>query len=258
MNERRPTIQDVAARAGVSKSLVSLAMRGSKSATRAGPRSRRRQRARDRPNATARSLADSKSRTIGVNMAELDNPIFPEMLGGAHTVIRSRNYNTMLVSGERDPELETMELAKLLEFQVEGLILISHRLPAETVRSLADEVPIVVLTLKDLTGPGIDSVVTDDEAGTRMAMQHLFDLGHRDIAHVSGGSLEPAVVREQLYRSEMQAAGLGSMTRVIEGDLTNLGGLEAARTLLQEEPPTAIFAGNDISALGVMAAYKPA
>ncbi len=259
MNERRPTIHDVAARAGVSKSLVSLAMRGSPKVSDASRAAIEKAAAElgYRPNATARSLADRKSRTIGVNMAELDNPIFPDMLGGAHAVIRSRNYNTMLVSGERDPELETMELAKLLEFQVEGLILISHRLPAETVRSLADEVPIVVLTLKDLTGPGIDSVVTDDELGTRMAMQHLFDLGHRDIAHVSGGSLEPAVVRERIYRSEMQAAGLESLTRVIEGDLTNLGGLEAARTLLRDqEPPTAIFASNDISALGVMAACQ--
>ena len=88
-------------------------------------------------------------------------------------------------------------------------------------------------------------------------MRHLFNLGHRDIAHVSGGSLEPAVVRERIYRSEMQAAGLESLTRVIEGDLTNLGGLEAARTLLRDqEPPTAIFASNDISALGVMAACQ--
>ena len=259
MSERRPTIHDVAARAGVSKSLVSLAMRGSPKVSSASRAAIEKAAAElgYRPNATARSLADRRSRTIGVNMAELDNPIFPQMLNGAHAVIRSHGYNTMLVSGALDPELEAAELAKLLEFQVEGLILISHRLPATTVQSLSAEVPTVVLTLKEITGPGIDSVVSDDEIGARMAMEHLFDLGHENIAHTSGGSLEPAVVRERVYREQMTQAGLASNIRVIDGDLTNLGGLEAGRRLLaQGEAPTAIFASNDISAIGVMAACQ--
>jgi len=259
MSEHRPTIHDVAARAGVSKSLVSLAMRGSPKVSSASRAAIEKAAAElgYRPNATARSLADRRSRTIGVNMAELDNPIFPQMLNGAHAVIRSHGYNTMLVSGALDPELEAAELAKLLEFQVEGLILISHRLPATTVQSLSAEVPTVVLTLKEITGPGIDVVVSDDEAGARMAMQHLFDLGHEDIAHVSGGTLEPAVVREQIYRQEMDQAGFADRIRIAEADLTNLGGLEAARSLLAAGPaPTAIFASNDISAIGVMAACQ--
>jgi len=259
MSERRPTIHDVASRAGVSKSLVSLAMRGSPKVSSASRTAIEKAAAElgYRPNATARSLADRRSRTIGVNMAELDNPIFPQMLSGAHAVIRSRNYNTMLVSGERDPAVESTELAKLLEFQVEGLMLISHRLPAETVRALAAEVPTVVLTLREIAGPGIDAVVSDDEAGARMAMQHLFDLGHEDIAHVSGGTLEPAVVRERIYRQEMAKAGFADRIRIAEADLTNLGGLEAARSLLSDGPaPTAIFASNDISAIGVMAACQ--
>jgi DNA-binding LacI/PurR family transcriptional regulator len=257
MSDKKPTIHDVAARAGVSKSLVSLALRGS-SKVSPGSREAIERAATElgyRPNATARSLADRRSRTIGINMAELDNPIFPLMLSGAHTVIRERGYNTMLVSGERDPLVEFGELAKLLEFQVEGLILISHRMSATTVRSLAADVPTVVLTLRAITGPGIDSITSDDEAGARMAMSHLFDLGHTAIAHISGGSLEPAVVRERIYREEMSAAGLDAHISVFEGDLTNEGGLRAARQLLSSaRTPTAIFASNDISAIGVMSA----
>ena len=259
MSDRRPTIHDVAARAGVSKSLVSLALRGSPKVSQASRDSIIKAAAElgYRPNATARSLADRRSRTIGINMAELDNPIFPQMLTGAHSVIRERGYNTMLVSGERDPEIEHVELAKLLEFQVEGLILISHRLPAATVRSLAAEVPTVVLTLREITGPGIDSVTSDDEVGARMAMSHLLELGHTRIAHVSGGTLEPAVVRERVYREVMEEAGLGELIRVSAGDLTNEGGLLAGRALLEEgDPPTAIFASNDISAIGVLAACQ--
>jgi len=257
MADKKPTIHDVAARAGVSKSLVSLALRGSSKVSDASREAIERAAAElgYRPNATARSLADRKSRTIGINMAEIDNPIFPQMLSGAHAVIRERGYNTMLVSGERDPLVEFGELAKLLEFQIEGLILISHRMSATTVRSLAADVPTVVLTLRGITGPGIDSVTSDDEAGARMAMRHLFELGHERIAHVSGGSLEPAVVRERVYREEMSAAGLDAHISIYEGDLTNDGGLRAARELLSEGPtPTAIFASNDISAIGVMSA----
>ncbi len=258
-SDKRPTIHDVAARAGVSKSLVSLALRGSSKVSDASRDAIEKAAAElgYRANAQARSLADRRSRTIGINMAELDNPIFPQMLSGAHSVIRERGYNTMLVSGERDPELESAELAKLLEFQVEGLMLISHRLPATTVRSLAADVPTVVLTLRGITGPGIDTVTSNDEAGARIAMQHLFDRGHTKIAHISGGTLEPAVVRERVYREQMEAAGLAQLIRVATGDLTNQGGLEAARLMLTDsEPPTAIFASNDISAIGAMAACQ--
>lgn len=257
--DKRPTIHDVAARAGVSKSLVSLALRGSTKVSDASREAIEKAAAElgYRPNAQARSLADRRSRTIGVNMAELDNPIFPQMLSGAHSAIRARGYNTMLVSGERDPELENTELAKLLEFQVEGLLLISHRLPATVVRSMAAEVPTVVLTLRGITGPGIDTVTTDDHTGARMAMQHLFDLGHSQIAHISGGTLEPGVVREQVYREQMAAAGLADLVRIEAGDLTNLGGLEAGRRMLDDGPaPTAIFASNDNSAIGAMAACQ--
>ena len=257
--ERRPTIHDVAARAGVSKSLVSLALRGSSKVSDASRQAIEQAVAElgYRPNATARSLADRRSRTIGINMAEIDNPIFPQILHGAYPVIRGRGYNTMLVSGETDPELESTELSKLLEFQVEGLMLISHRLPEATVLALSAEVPTVILTLRGITGPGIDTVTTDDEAGARMAMRHLFDLGHTQIAHVSGGTIEPAVVRERIYREEMESAGYGEHIRIGVGDLTNLGGLEATRRLLSEGPaPTAIFASNDNSAIGAMAACQ--
>jgi DNA-binding LacI/PurR family transcriptional regulator len=257
--DKRPTIHDVAARAGVSKSLVSLALRGSPKVSDSSRDAITRAAAElgYRPNATARSLADRRSRTIGINMAELDNPIFPQMLSGAHSVIRAHGYNTMLVSGERDPELESTELAKLLEFQVEGLILISHRLPAATVRSLAADIPTVVLTMRGITGPGIDTVTNNDQVGARLAMQHLFDLGHNQIAHISGGTLEPAAIREQIYREQMESAGLAHLIRIESGDLTNLGGLEAARRMLIEGPaPTAIFASNDISAIGAMAACE--
>ena len=112
MREPRPTIHDVASRAGVSKSLVSLALRGSPKVSEAS---------RDailaaaselgyRTNAAARSLADRRSRTVGVLILDLHNPVFAEILDGVETEVRAHGYSTMLVTGGADPALEQVEL----------------------------------------------------------------------------------------------------------------------------------------------------
>jgi DNA-binding LacI/PurR family transcriptional regulator len=261
MRATRPTIHDVASRAGVSKSLVSLAMRGSPKVSDAS---------RDaimaaaaelgyRPNAAARSLADRHSRTVGVLILDLHNPVFAEILDGVQQEVRQHGYSTMLVTGDADPVLEQAELDTLLEFQVEGLILVSHRLSAAALRSIAAEVPTVVVTRRDMTGPRIDTVSNDDVAGAALAVDHLVGLGHRRIAHLSGGDNPISLDRERGYRQAMQAAGLGAEACVVEGSLTDAGGYAAAKAALAVGPrPTALFVANDIAALGAIAAVQEA
>lgn len=257
--DRRPTIKDVAARAGVSKSLVSLAIRGSDKVSEES-RAAIMQAAAElgyRPNAAARNLADRRSRTIGVLLHDLHNPIFAEVLDGVQEVARAHGYRTMLVTGHGDPEREEAELATLLEFQVEGLILISHRLDPAVARRVASECPVVIVMRHDITGPGISTVCTDDEAGARQATEHLIDLGHTHIAHISGGSNTIAVDRRVGYESAMREAGLADLITVVEGDFTESRGREAAEALLRDRPDTtAIFAANDLSALGAMSSAQ--
>lgn len=259
MADPRPTIHDVASRAGVSKSLVSLALRGS---PKVSERSRSVILAAAaelgyRPNAAARSLADRRSHTVGVLVLDLHNPVFAQILDGVQSEVRAHGYSTMLVTGGADPTLEQAEVEKLLEFQVEGLIVIAHRMPARVLRALARECPLVVITRRDVTGAGIDTVSNDDVAGARLAVAHLVGLGHRRIVHVSGGDNRISLDRRQGYLDEMAAAGLESQALVVEGGLTDASGYSAAVTALAiSPPPTALFVANDMSALGAIAAVQ--
>lgn len=256
---RRPTIRDVAAKAGVSKSLVSLAMRGSPAVGQAS-RELIMEAATElgyRPNAAARSLADRRSRTIGVLILDLHNPVFAEILDGVHSEVRGHGYNTMLVTGGVDPVLEKSELDKLLEFQVEGLTLISHRLPLPVLRDVAAEVPTVVISRSDGGGAFIDSVSNDDAAGAGLAVSHLAELGHRYITHLSGGDNPVSLERRRGYLEAMAAAGLEEHARVVEGGLTETAGHAAALEALRRQPAcTSLTVANDMAALGALAAAQ--
>jgi DNA-binding LacI/PurR family transcriptional regulator len=94
--------------------------------------------------------------------------------------VRERGFSTMLVSGGNDPAREQTELETLLQFQVEGLILISHRLPEHTLARIATEVPCVTVTRDDVAVAGMDRVSNDDVAGAGLAVDHLVELGHRE------------------------------------------------------------------------------
>lgn len=261
MSSSRPTINDVAARAGVSKSLVSLAIRGS---DRVSEESRAAiLRAADelgyRPNAAARSLADRRSRTIGVLLHDLHNPVFAQVLDGVQEVVRAHGYRTMLVTGHGDSDRERTEVVALLEFQVEGLILISHRLDPELARQAAQECPVVIVMRHDITGRGISTVCLDDEAAARAAVEQLVALGHRRIAHISGGDNRVAWDRERGYREAMTAAGLEKYIHVEVGDFTEAGGRAAAtRMMADEREITALVVANDLSALGAVVAAQTA
>lgn len=259
MAAARPTIHDVASRAGVSKSLVSLAMRGSPKVSDSSRAAILTAAAElgYRPNAAARSLADRRSRTIGVLVLDLHNPVFAEILDGIQSEVRSHGYSTMLVTGDADPSLEKAEVDKLLEFCIEGLILVSHRLDAATLRRFAIEVPTIVVTRDDIHGPRIDTISNDDVAGAILAVRHLADLGHRRIDHLAGGDNPASRHREEGYRTAMRAAGLGRHIRVHAGGLTDSTGYAAATDALADrDAPTALFVANDIAAIGAIAAVQ--
>ena len=259
MTSGRPTIHDVASRAGVSKSLVSLALRGSPRVSDASREAILRAAAElgYRPNAAARSLVDRRSHTIGVLILDLHNPVFAEILDGVQGEARRHGFSTMLVSGGADPVLEQAEIDTLLQFQVEGLILISHRLAPAALRSITAEVPTVIVTRSDVALPRMDTVSNDDVSGAGLGVDHLVGLGHTRIACLTGGDNPISRAREQGYRDAMARHGLETHVLVVPGGLTDGAGYAAAVGSLVSSP-TALLAANDIAALGAIAAVQDA
>ena len=259
MAHSRPTLHDVATLAGVSKSLVSLALAGSPKVSDAS-RARIDDAAAElgyRPNAAARSLKVRRTHTIGVLILDLHNPVFAEILDGVQTEVRQHGFSTMLISGSSDPALEQAEIETLLRFQIEGLILIAHRLPEAILRTVAAEVPTVVVTRDDLDIPQMDSVSNDDVDGARMAVDHLVGLGHRRIVHLNGGDNPVSHARSEGYRRAMTDHGLAEFIQVVPGGLTDAAGFAATSEALGYHP-TALFVANDVAAMGAIAAIENA
>lgn len=250
------TQADVATRAGVSRPLVSLVMRGSPhvSAQKREAVLRAATELGYRRNAHAAQLASHRSMIIGIILTEMQNPIFPQILKIAEERAEDHGYGVLLTSGSIDQELERRAVNRLLGHRVDGVVMVGTRLPAREVHDLASAVPVVLIGRR-ITG--VDAVSVDDRAGARIAVEHLIGLGHRRIGHIDGGSGPGARIRRRSYLETMNAHGLSTDILITSGDNTEPGGVAAAqRVLTAPVPPTAIFAANDLTALGVMAAAK--
>jgi DNA-binding LacI/PurR family transcriptional regulator len=133
---------------------------------------------------------------------------------------------------------------------VDGVILCGTILPSSVIRAFAERVPLVVL---GRAVAGVDVVASDNRLGARLAVEHLIGLGHRRIAHIDGGRGAGAAARRSTYAAVMREHGLAREVQVVPGNYTEQAGEAAARVLLaQHQPPTAIFAANDLCASGVL------
>ncbi len=258
--DRPATIRDVAGRAGVSKSVVSRVLRG------AGTVSRQSREAvlvaaeelGYRPNAAARSLVQRRSFNVGVLVSDLHNPFFAEIIDGIEAAAAACGYRMLITTGNRDRNAEAEALETLLELRADGVILLSPRLLPSVVARAGQTVPVVVVA-NLMRVPGIDVVVNDDVRGAELAVEHLVGLGHRRIAMVDGGDGAGAPERRRGYEAAMGRLGLGDLVQVASGDYTEEGGYSGAQRLLRLDPaPTAIFASNDLAAVGALNAVEEA
>lgn len=256
----RATILDVAERARVSKSLVSLVMRGAPNVSEKRRAAVLRAAAElgYRPNELARGLVRGRTHTIGVLLSDLHNPFFAETVDGMEEESDSFRYRTLLSTGDRDPEREVRAIRHLLERQAEGIALLSPRISNSDIRDVASNVP-TVLVGRRTREAYVDSIVNNDFAGAVLVVEHLYELGHRRIAHISGGNGAGAGSRRRGYERAMQRLGLERHLFIAPGEYTDEGGYRGARRLLNEKTwPTAIFAANDLAAMGALSAIREA
>ncbi len=258
VRERAVTMDDVAREAGVSRALVSLVMRES---PKVSEKRRTRvlaaaQRLGYRPNAMARGLASRRTRTIGVLLNDLRNPFFAEMMDGIIEAADELDYRLLIGTGRREAAGERRVLDAFFEHRTDGLLLVSPRLPLTEILSIGRSTPTVVAA-RPLSAAHVDSVTNDDRAGAELAVRHLAELGHRRISHIDGGRGAGAAARRAGYVREMQRLGLEP--DVVPGEFTDGAGVRAAERLLEGDAlPTAVFAANDLVAVGALDRFEDA
>ncbi|MFB7842693.1 LacI family DNA-binding transcriptional regulator [Microbacterium sp. NPDC056052] len=254
MRSAKPTIYDVAAAAGVSKSLVSLVLRG---APRVSDASRRavEKAILDlgyRPSRAATSLASRRTNAVGLLIDDYTNLWFVDLARGLNDVLGSEGYRLSVVdvataSTAEDP------VDGLLSSGLDGIV-VAMDVPDALLGPAAP--PLVIAGTRERHSMAADSVANDDRRGARIAIDHLLSLGHTRIAHLpSGGGAGAA--RADSAASAIAEAGLPWFAAAPSVAATEEGGYRAALDVLRRMPEvTAVFASNDTMALGALGAAR--
>jgi LacI family transcriptional regulator len=253
-----PTLQDVAALAGVSVATASRALGGYGSSS---PEVRKKVAAAAaklgyRRNSLARSMITGTTHTLGLVVADIENPFFARAARGVADVAHRAGYEVLLVNSDEDPSTEHAAVRTLGEKQVDGLIIAPAS--ADGVSHLSDLIgrgtPVVQL---DRVLPGIvgDAVVVDNEAAGRRAVEHLAGLGHRRIALLtSQGLIHTNQARLAGYLAGLEAAGIPVSDELIRMAQyrREAAVAETMAVLALHDPATAIFTTDNTMSLGAV------
>jgi LacI family transcriptional regulator len=208
-----------------------------------------------RPNRVARGLVTGRSHSLALLVSDIRNPFFAEVARGAADAARTDNCDLILCNSDLDPARQMEYVKSLLEKRVDGILMNSvSPLSAEDQAQLAEcGVPIVLLN-RSAASKAFSTVSADNEAGGALAAQYLLDLGHRDIAHITGprqhGNLSD---RTRGFVQTLQGAPQPVVPVVLHGAFNFDGGRDLTDRLLAEHPETtAIFAANDVMAYGAV------
>ncbi|CAN5335352.1 LacI family DNA-binding transcriptional regulator [soil metagenome] len=262
---RRVTIDDVARLAEVHKATVSRALNAqTRDQVNAETLKRVKRAARQLgyvPNAMARSLRTSRSMTIGVIIPDLMNPIFPPIIRGIEHVLQAQGYTVLIANTDSHDDVEISVFESLLQRRVDGFILATGRLDDQPVvdEAVSADVPVVLVNRGSGLG-GFPLVGGDNASGIDMAVSHLVELGHRHILHAAGPP------NFSTTRSRAEAFEIAATRAAVEHDtmyakaLTIEAGVDVAAEILGRggRCPTALVAGNDLVALGLIRRLRAA
>jgi LacI family transcriptional regulator len=256
----RVTIVDVARRAGVSKSTVSLVVSGSSLVADAT-----RERVTRAMSALgyiyhrgAATLRGAQSSILGMVINDLSNPFFVELAIGIERVCQSGSYVPFVANTSENPLRQSQVIRSMREHGVAGLVL-SPAIGSSVseLNALIDGLP-VVLAMRRMPGLRASLVTPENRAGARAAAEHLIGLGHRRIAFVGGTRTSVRYERLSGYRDALEEAGLTVDPALVIDSLPSYAGGEssAPRLLNLADPPTAALCFNDVVAIGLMRALS--
>ncbi|MBZ0285426.1 MAG: LacI family transcriptional regulator [Anaerolineae bacterium] len=258
---RRPTIIDVAQVAGVSKATVARVVNGEtdlvKESTRQHVLSVIERMGYER-NAIAGSLRSNRTYMIALSIPDITNPFWPEVARGVQDTVEAEGYMVVLMNNDWNSSREHNHLQLMRNNQFDGLIVNPTGLSNTDLTPL--HIPVVVLASGEAY-PNFDTVSSDSQQAGRLALEHLIGLGHHRIGLIIGSVRRPkSSTHYGTYVSTLRQHGLPvEPDLVVETTFTEDGGYGAMQQFLTlAEPPTAVFAVNDIIALGAMLAAQHA
>lgn len=260
LEQREPTIKDIAKKTGVSIATVSRVIHGL-----TGYSDKTRQqvlKAADelgyRPNALARGLVSRRTQTIGVLFPEVSGSYSAELLHGIEEAANERGFSIIVCNTARDGERTMKYLGVLREKQVDGIVFASQYVHAAYEQELAAmRVPVMLVsTLPERAE--LPYIKVDDRAASREATEYLVGLGHRRIAMIAGAPDDPVAGRPRIdgYREALESAGIAYREALVScGEFSLDGGRHAMERLLAAAPSlTAVFAASDEMAVGALGA----
>jgi DNA-binding LacI/PurR family transcriptional regulator len=255
------SIKDVARAAQVSHPTVSRALRNSP-LVNSETAERIRQIADTmgyRANAVARGLVTRRTWTIGAVVTTIADPFIGEVVSGVEELANDKGYSVILANSNGDSERELRVVRLFQERRVDGIVVLSSRVGALYMPLLTElKVPIVLINSHH-PDQFAHSVIIDNLGGSTAAVQHLIQLGHRRIAYIGDqNGLQSDTERFAGYRQALTLADYRFVPElVVHGSGTAEGSLPAMKRLLAlEEPPSAVFCYNDLTAVGALRAIR--
>ncbi|MEO0484648.1 MAG: LacI family DNA-binding transcriptional regulator [Pseudomonadota bacterium] len=249
------TSSDVAKRAGVSQSAVSRVFSGASASRRTAEKVRKAaEELGYRPNVLARSLITGQSRIIGLVVAYLENPFYPDALERMSKALQAEGYHTLIFMASWTSDVDRV-VDELLDYQVDGIIAASVALSDSLIdRCRGAGIPVVLFN-RGQDSEGLTQVTCANRSAARHIAEHLVAGGHRRIGHIAGwqGSLT-GLDREAGFAAGLEAHGIAPVT--LPGDYNRAKAAEAAKTLVDDHGVDAIFVGNDHMAFGVVDALR--
>jgi DNA-binding LacI/PurR family transcriptional regulator len=270
--KRRPTIVDIANRAGVAPMTVSRVINESGYVSRES-REKVEQAIKElnyHPNGLARSLKRQRTQVVGILLPDIANPFSAELVRGIQEALLPRGYSSFISASERSVQREQEALRALFDHRADGIIVATRETKAGNdflLRLVERELPVVVVG-RALNHPHVDRVTADHWKGAYEAVEHLIALGHRRIGFVGVSPINGAGLRRyQGYLDALREHGLPIDEKLIVGPASQVGpgystqddGYAGMKKLLAlKKRPTAVFARNDFTAMGALCAIRDA